>query len=345
MLKFTQRLNNIINSTLINDKKSPLHHNHNNKVFFRNSNSKPIQKIQNNNYFLHENIIYTGSKTVINSYNECIPQKNIHSNIENKNLNKVISAYTKSSSSNKNKNFDYIFSKIDTPNYMNSPKIHSPSYQHNNKRIPSFKPNISYSAINLKKILENNEINRSLLNTSTSSKSVRKIKNRKINNRVENKIIKQIELIKGENKENKIKNILINKPPRTLNTDICKFNSKEYCSLLPSNRIIKSQRSNKFEYKNNNNIFKRNIDDDKLFNVHNRSNKSNNIVKKMNFYYPNNYMKMNTKVKLNNEFNYNNNYDKSESIFDKLNKEYTYDKSSIFKYEEGRHTSSNSIFY
>jgi len=93
-------------------------------------------------------------------------------------------------------------------------------------------------------------------NTNFKNNSLYKIikKEKPILRRVENKIIKKIELIENQNKENKVKNLLINRPPRMLNNDNYKFNINDYSYFMPSSRYkdsknIKDVKKN--SYKNN----------------------------------------------------------------------------------------------
>ena len=350
MSKFAQKLNHVICASLLKDKTKKSSIKHSNILYFRNKKSNPVSKLSNYNNLIYNNIINPTSKTVINPYTDTSNQhKKIQSNIDNKNITKYISKYLNSASLCDNISTN---PKIDTRNKINKSKyIPKPnrinnSYSKNKNSILSFRKT-SHSVANIIKLIEHSEINsKSMLNTSSSSKSVKNIKlSHKLNNaRVENKIIRQIELMKGQNKEIKTKNILINKPPRTLNTDVCKFNSKEYCSLLPTTRIINSHRIIKnFENKNFNNVLI-NFDDIKSNDNFYKANKSCNFNKNLNFVCPNNHHKVGKKNhSLFNYIGFRNN--KPLSIFDKSNNRTFYVKGNFFEYNRKKYISSNNKFY
>ena len=93
-------------------------------------------------------------------------------------------------------------------------------------------------------------------------------KDKYASNRVKNGIIQKIELIENENKENKVKNLLINRPPRNLDKDVFKFDLKDFSYLLPTSRYNKDSKEKKNS--RNKNINKHKYKND-LFNLDNLS--------------------------------------------------------------------------
>ena len=352
MSKFTQKLNCLIYSSLFKDRTKKSSMNNSNILYFRNKKSNPIPKLSNYNNLLYNNIVNPTSKTVINPYSDINNQpKKIKSKIDNNNLTKYISKLLISTSQQNNKNINSKINMRKTSHkskYIPKPNSSNTSYSKNKSSNPLFRKS-SYSVTRLIKYIKNTENNKSMLNTSSSSISIKNIKlsHRLNNGRVENKIIKQIELIKGENKEKKIKNILINRPPRTLNSDVCKFNSKEYCSLLPSTRLINSHRMVKnYENKNKNiNNAMVNFDEIKSNDNFYRMNRSCYSKTNYSFYCSNNNKSAVVTKKNRSCFNYNDHSNnKSTSIFDKMNNNSFYLRGNFFGYEN-KHASSNNNFY
>ena len=78
-----------------------------------------------------------------------------------------------------------------------------------------------------------------------------RIKKKNRSNRVENKIIKKIELIENENKVKKVKNLLINRSPIVFNKDLYKPSNYSYTYFVSkSNNSSINQKKNLNKNKN-----------------------------------------------------------------------------------------------
>ena len=134
---------------------------------------------------------------------------------------------------------------------LNNKPSYSPSTYRNNLSILNTKPSYSpktirsdYSSlndfhVNYKKKTTSNYLKKNLniYSNDLLYKFLAK-KEKQHLRRVEQKIIKKIELIENENKDNKVKNLLINRPPIILDNYNSKFNNNDYNYnyFIPSSR-------------------------------------------------------------------------------------------------------------
>jgi hypothetical protein len=134
-----------------------------------------------------------------------------------------------------NKPSNSLYSRI---NYHNKPSSHSKNTIRSNfSTLNNFKINKKKETINDYMKKNYNTYSNDLLNKFLINKGKHNLR------RVEKKIINKIQLMENENKENKIKNLLINRPPIILNDKNfnLKFTLNDYNYLLPSSRYKKKE--------------------------------------------------------------------------------------------------------
>ena len=274
-----KRLENIYNKNLVDKYSANSFFKINNHDFLFFKNKKNKQNNSNKNFYNNSGInrkneqisLYKKYKKY-NSINEG-QKSNIYKN-------NILNEY------NKYKNSSNLLK-----NYSLSSKIKNQRISHNNRNIlltklamnkfyNDFSKNKSNSRQN--KNSSKNSINENFEYSSNNNISKEKL----TSSRVENRIIQKIQLIENENKENKVKNLLINRPPRVLNNDAFKFDTSDYSYFLPTTRYkdksLKNIKNLK-KYKTNNLFNLDNLNDiifsiknSKLNPTRNRGNKNVN---------------------------------------------------------------------
>ena len=209
--------------------KQNIKNNSNKNIYINNSISRKNEQISLYKKYKKYNSIYDGQKS-----NIC---KNIFDEHNNsKNSSNIIN------------------------NYSLSSKIKNQRISHNNRNIllTNLAMNKLYNNFskNKRNFNQNKNNSKNSLNENFEYSCNSNISKEKLtSSRVENRIIQKIQLIENENKENKVKNLLINRPPRVLNNDVFKFDTSDYSYFQPTTRYkdknVKSIKNLK-KYKSNN---------------------------------------------------------------------------------------------
>lgn len=214
--------------------------NKNNKQNMKNDSNKNIYNIYNNNSINRKN-------DHISLYKKYKKYNSIYDGHKSNICKNILDEY------NNSKNSSHIIN-----NFSLSSKIKNQKISHNNRNILLTKlaMNKLYNNFSQNKRKQNKSNSKSSFNENAEFSGYSNINKEKFTpSRVENRIIQKIQLIENENKENKVKNLLINRPPRVLNNDVFKFDTSDYSYFLPTTRYkdknVKSIKNLK-KYKSNN---------------------------------------------------------------------------------------------
>ena len=214
--------------------------NKNNKQNMKNDSNKNIYSIYNNNSINRKN-------DHISLYKKYKKYNSIYDGHKSNICKNILDEY------NNSKNSSHIIN-----NFSLSSKIKNQKISHNNRNILLTKlaMNKLYNNFSQNKRKQNKSNSKSSFNENAEFSGYNNINKEKLTpSRVENRIIQKIQLIENENKENKVKNLLINRPPRVLNNDVFKFDTSDYSYFLPTTRYkdknVKSIKNLK-KYKSNN---------------------------------------------------------------------------------------------
>ena len=252
MSNFRQKLKKLLESSFYENKKiDNIYHQKNNrsnnkfnsKIIY-NKNIKHLfiperNKTKNNSFIYGVNNYKSKEKEQLSLYKRYKKYNNILDK-PNKNIcTNILDNYKNNENSKTQQIFDYsLSSKMIIRN-----KRLSNSTSTNHLTVDNF-----FNKNNDKSI-ENNYNNKNKINFRNKNYleyQMNNIKRKNSSNRVENKIIQKIELIENENKEKKIKNLLINKSPIVFINSIYKSSNYNY-----TYHTSKSKIENKNKYKNN----------------------------------------------------------------------------------------------
>ena len=264
-----KRLENIYNKNLVNKYSVNSFFKINNEIhdFLYLKNKKNKQNIKNNsNKKIYNNSSINRKNEQISLYKKYKKYNSINDGQKSNTCkNIILNEY------NNYQNSSHLIN-----NYSLSSKIKNQKISHNNRNIlltnlamNKFYNDFSKNKNNSK---QNKTNSKNSFNENFEYSSNNNINKEKLtSSRVENRIIQKIQLIENENKENRVKNLLINRPPRVLNNDVFKFDTSDYSYFLPTtrykNKSVKSIKNLK-KYKSNN-LFNLDSLNDIIFSIRN----------------------------------------------------------------------------
>ena len=220
-----------------------------------------------------KNMKYNSNKYIYNNSNVSRKNEKISLYKKYKKYNSIYDGQTSNICKNILDEYNNSKNSSHINNYSLSSKIKNQRISHNNR-------NILLTNLAMNKLYNNFSKNRRNVNYNKSNSkssfndfeysSKNSISKEKLaSSRVEDRIIQKIQLIENENKENKVKNLLINRPPRVLNNDVFKFDTSDYSYFQPNARFKdKSVKSIKNLKKyNSNNLFNLDNLNDIIFSI------------------------------------------------------------------------------
>ena len=265
-------------------------------LFSDNKNFREKSNDYNNSYFYaqHYNNLFGSNNNSIKNSNDLtfinIPNQNnniinvYHNNnfmtyLKNKiNLPKTTLSVTANDINSVNNNKNNISISSDNKKY----KFINLNLNHYKSQLGKYKLLSLNNLSNLDTVRKTSNIESLFLKNNSKSKNINSGINKYIRskssaiNQIKNKIIKMEQQFSLKIH----KNNLINRPPRTLNSQLFQFNKNEYKLLSPTLKLLKSSKKRKNIQKDgiNNNIYKK-----KSYNLNNKKNIDKNFKENNNF--------------------------------------------------------------